>query len=76
MLATLGNIVGVVNSWGDTQIIATVASGAGPGSVLVTQSGVSSNTVPFSMIPASLTTARVDALRRDCQQVALTPNAS
>jgi hypothetical protein len=53
--ATLGSNVGVINSWSDTQIIATVASGAGPGYVVITQSGINSNSFPFSIIPATVT---------------------
>jgi hypothetical protein len=51
---TLGSVVGVVNSWSDTQIMATVASGAGGGSVSVTEGGIYTNSVLFSMIPPTV----------------------
>jgi hypothetical protein len=45
----LGTNPGAVLSWSDTQIVATVASNATSGSVLVQQNGASSNSIPFTV---------------------------
>jgi hypothetical protein len=45
----LGNSPGVVTSWGDSQVVATVASGAASGTAQILQSGVWSNSVPFTI---------------------------
>ena len=45
----LGASNGVVQSWSDTQIVATVASGSTTGSALVLQNGVMSDAFPFSV---------------------------
>ena len=45
----LGTAPGVVQSWSDTQVVATVAPGATSGSVRVLHSGVMSNAVPFDV---------------------------
>jgi len=47
--AWLGTIPGIVNSWSDTQVVATVAAGAASGSVQVLQNGVMSNGVSFTI---------------------------
>jgi hypothetical protein len=43
----LGTAAGVVTSWSDTQIEATIAAGSQTGTVQVLQSGVASNSVPL-----------------------------
>jgi hypothetical protein len=43
----------IVN-WSDKQIVATVPSGATPGYLFVTQSGINSNKVAFTMLPPTL----------------------
>jgi len=45
----LGSAAGIVSSWNDGQIVATVATGAGSGSVQVLQNGVFSNAIPFTI---------------------------
>ncbi|MGC1107468.1 MAG: SBBP repeat-containing protein [Candidatus Acidiferrales bacterium] len=45
----LGTMTGVVTSWSDTQVVATVATGAASGSAQILQNGVWSNTLPFSI---------------------------
>jgi hypothetical protein len=45
----LGNSPGVVSSWSDGQIVATVAAGSASGEAQVLQSGVWSNAVPFAV---------------------------
>ncbi len=52
---TLGSMNGVVSSWGDTQVVAEVASGSQNGTVQISQNGTSSNILNFS-VPASGTT--------------------
>ena len=45
----LGTTPGIVSSWSDSRIVATVASGAATGNVQVLQDGVMSNTIPFTI---------------------------
>ena len=45
----LGTMSGVVQSWSDTQVVATVALGAASGSARILQNGVMSNAVTFSV---------------------------
>src|SRR5208283_1301661 len=45
----LGTANGVVQSWSDTQIVATVAAGSFSGSAQVLQNGVMSNAIPFTV---------------------------
>jgi hypothetical protein len=45
----LGTVPGVVQTWSDTQIVATVAAGALSGNAQVLQNGVMSNAVPFTV---------------------------
>jgi hypothetical protein len=45
----LGTASGVVNSWSDGQIVATVAAGSATGTVQVLQNGVMSNAVSFAI---------------------------
>jgi len=54
-LVWLGTATAVAQSWSDTQIVATVASGATSGSVQVLQNGVMSNAVPFSVNALQIT---------------------
>ncbi|MBZ5556722.1 MAG: IPT/TIG domain-containing protein [Acidobacteriia bacterium] len=49
----LGTAAGVITSWSDTQIVATVAPGSNAGNVQVLQGGVWGNAIPFT--PASVT---------------------
>ncbi|PYT87372.1 MAG: hypothetical protein DMG36_25435 [Acidobacteria bacterium] len=51
----LGSRSGTVSSWSDTQIVATVAVGATSGNAQVRQSGVSSNSVGFTVVTAAIT---------------------
>jgi hypothetical protein len=51
----LGTAPGIVSSWSDTQILATVAAGSATGTVQVLQAGVVSNTVPFAVNTPSIT---------------------
>ncbi len=51
----LGNKAGTVVSWGDTQIVATVALGAMTGSIQVRQNGALSNAMPFSVAAPTIT---------------------
>jgi hypothetical protein len=50
----LGSAQGMVVSWSDTQVVATVANGAVSGIALVQQSGVESNSLNFTVSSASL----------------------
>ncbi|MGA8430401.1 MAG: choice-of-anchor D domain-containing protein, partial [Candidatus Sulfotelmatobacter sp.] len=45
----LGTAAGIVNSWSDTQVVATVSSGAISGNAQILQNGVWSNSVPFTV---------------------------
>jgi N-acetylneuraminic acid mutarotase len=54
-LVWLGTAIAVVQSWSNTQIVATVASGATSGSAQVLQNGVMSNAVPFSVNALQIT---------------------
>src|SRR5208283_2024876 len=45
----LGTANGVVQSWSDTQIVATVAAGSFSGNAQVLQNGVMSNAIPFTV---------------------------
>jgi hypothetical protein len=51
----LGTMNGVVQSWSDTQVVATVAPGAASGSARILQNGVMSNAVPFGVNSLHLT---------------------
>jgi hypothetical protein len=51
-IALIGGVPGVVSSWSNTQIVATVASSAVTGVVIVEQNGVWSNAVTFT-VPGS-----------------------
>lgn len=59
---TLNNKVANVVSWSDTQIVVTVHPNTTPGNAFVTQDGVPSNGVPFTMIPAVLTSISATSL--------------
>src|SRR5208283_2772916 len=48
-MARLGNTNGVVTSWSDLQVVATVALGAGSGTAQILQNGVWSNSVSFTI---------------------------
>ncbi|MFY9911509.1 MAG: IPT/TIG domain-containing protein, partial [Candidatus Sulfotelmatobacter sp.] len=50
----LGGVWPAIVSWSDTQIVFTVPTGIGPGSVLVEQNYTNSNTLNYTMIPAVL----------------------
>jgi len=50
----LGNTYGVVVSWSDTQVVATIASGAQTGTAKVLQGGVWSNAVTFTVITPNI----------------------
>jgi len=50
----LGTAPGVVTSWNDTQILATVAVGSTTGTAQVLQAGVVSNAVPFAVNTPSI----------------------
>lgn len=54
-LVQFGGSNGIVNSWSDTQIVATVGPCASNGSVAVGRGGVQSNAVPFYVPPPILT---------------------
>jgi uncharacterized protein YjdB len=45
----LGTVPAMVNSWSDSQVIATVAPGAATGNAQILQNGVMSNAVPFTI---------------------------
>ena len=51
----IGSTIGIVNSWSDTQIMATVASGASSGMVQVQQGGQQSNGISFTVITPTVT---------------------
>ena len=51
----LGTVPAIVNSWSDGQVVATVASGAASGNVLILQNGVMSNAVPFTINVTQIT---------------------
>ncbi|HME05419.1 MAG TPA: IPT/TIG domain-containing protein [Bryobacteraceae bacterium] len=51
----LGSTPGTVVSWSDTQVVATVASNATSGTARVQQSGLFSNSVPFTVNTATIT---------------------
>ncbi|MGB8130242.1 MAG: IPT/TIG domain-containing protein [Candidatus Angelobacter sp.] len=51
----LGTAPGIISSWSDTQILATVAAGSATGTVQVLQAGVVSNAVPFAVNTPSIT---------------------
>ncbi len=46
----LGSTIGAVVSWSDTQVIANVATGSTTGIAQIQQAGISSNTLPFTVI--------------------------
>ena len=45
----LGTVPAIVDSWSDSQVIATVATGAATGNAMILQNGVMSNAVPFTI---------------------------
>jgi hypothetical protein len=51
----LGTAYGLVTGWGDSQIVATVASGSSSGKVQVLQSGTWSNSIPFTINTPQIT---------------------
>jgi hypothetical protein len=51
----LGSTLGTISSWSDTQIIATVAAISTSGTVQVTQGGLQSNSVNFSVANPTIT---------------------
>ena len=51
----LGTLNGVVQSWSDTQVVATVAPGSMSGNVRILQNSVLSNAVPFGVNSQHLT---------------------
>ena len=51
----LGSTLGAVVSWSDSQIVATVASNARSGNALVQQGGALSNSLPFAVATATIT---------------------
>ena len=53
--AWLGTRLGAVTTWSDTQIVATVATGASSGTVQVRQNGLGSNAVSFTVPTPTLT---------------------
>jgi len=48
-IVQLGNTAGVVTSWSDGQVVATVAPGSASGTAQILQNGVWSNSVPFAI---------------------------
>ena len=58
----LGSVAGLVDSWSDTEIDATVASSALTGIVRVQQNGVSSNAWPFTVTGGTATTVTPNLL--------------
>jgi hypothetical protein len=50
----LGTAPGIVTSWSDTQILATVAAGSATGTAQVLQAGIVSNAVPFAVNTPSI----------------------
>jgi hypothetical protein len=50
----LGTAPGVVTSWNDTQILATVAVGSATGTAQILQAGIVSNAVPFAINTPSI----------------------
>jgi hypothetical protein len=51
----LGSTYGLVTAWSDTQVVASVATGAKSGTAQITQSSVSSNAVAFNVITPVVT---------------------
>ena len=51
----LGSTYGVVVSWSDTQVVATVASGSKAGVAQILQGGVWSNSVTFTVVTPNIT---------------------
>jgi hypothetical protein len=51
----LGSTYGVIASWSDTQVVATIASGAKSGTAQILQSGVWSNAVNLTVITPNIT---------------------
>jgi hypothetical protein len=51
----LGSIYGVVVTWSDTQVVATIASGSKSGSAQILQGGVWSNSVTFTVVTPTIT---------------------
>ncbi len=51
----LGSAAGTIVSWSDTQVVATVSANAQSGTAQITQGGVASNSVSFSVNTASIT---------------------
>jgi len=47
-IVMLGNTPGIVSSWSDTQVVATVAAGSVSGNAQILQYGVWSNAIPFT----------------------------
>jgi len=60
-LVWLGSAPGAVVSWSDTQIVATVASNARSGNVQVVQNTIWSNTVPFTVNTAAISSVTPSA---------------
>ncbi len=54
----LGTVPGEVQSWSDSEIVATVGAGAASGHARVLQNGVLSNAVPFTLNSLHLTSVR------------------
>src|SRR5437867_3409253 len=52
---TLGTAYGVVVSWSDTQVVATIAPGSSSGTAQIIQGGLSSNSVNFTVITPMIT---------------------
>ena len=51
----LGSTLGTVVNWSDSQVVATVASGSTSGKAQIQQGGVLSNSVPFTVSTATIT---------------------
>ena len=45
----LGTVPAIVGSWSDSQVVATVATGAATGNAMILQNGVLSNAIPFTI---------------------------
>ena len=54
-LVETANTNGIIDSWSDTQIVITIAQGTGQGEVYVYTGGITSNGVPFTLVPPVIT---------------------
>ena len=54
-LVSIGGVAAAVVSWSDTQIVAVVSAGATTGSIFISQNGITSNSVAFTVITPFVT---------------------